>query len=435
MRVSHAPIRFALSCVALFLAPPIVRAQIAPIVGRPLPAWQPGALDIHQMSTGRGNAALVVLPDATTLLIDAGDAGAILSNASPYPDESRSAGDWISRYIKRNSPNPSGPIDYALVTHFHIDHIGATGARSRRSSDGTYRLTGIREVGTIIGFRTLIDRGWPDYSYPAVITDSETTDYRRFIASRRTLGMRVERFKPGSGSQIHPVHEPGRSAEVEVRNIVGNGEIWSGRDSSTTNTFPSLDVLAPSDFPTENDCSLGIRISYGPFRYLTSGDVAGVLDARRSAWHSIETVIAHAAGPVDVHVANHHAGADAESDSLLALLRSSVIVIPAWAPIHPGPAALQRMAVQRGRAPLLFATDFRDSTGAQRTDVATLAAPPGHVVIRVAPGGRQYWVAVVTNRDESGTVIAVRGPLSSNAVSPSRPSSNSASLKMRTKNE
>jgi hypothetical protein len=32
----------------------------APAVGSPLPRWTPGTLDIHQISTGRGNSALVV---------------------------------------------------------------------------------------------------------------------------------------------------------------------------------------------------------------------------------------------------------------------------------------------------------------------------------------------------------------------------------------
>ena len=401
-------VHLALFLVGLALVSTARAQRIEPVVGKVLPRWQPGTLDIHQISTGRGNAAFAILPDGTTLLIDAGDAGPTFPNAGPYPDSTRSAGDWISRYIKRNAPSTSAPLDYALVTHLHIDHIGAVASRTPTSADGTYRLTGIREVGTVVGIRTLIDRGWPDYSYPAAVTDSETTDYRRFLASRRAAGMQVERFKPGSRSQISLRHDARRFPEFEVRNIVGNGIVWSGHDSSTISAFPKLDGLSRADLPPENACSLGIRISFGPFRYLTSGDVPGIVDSRRPAWHSIETVIARAAGPVDIHVANHHAGADSENDSLLTLLRSRVIVIPAWAPIHPAASALQRMAATHA---LRFTTDFRDSTGAQRTDLEALAAPPGHIVIRVEPGGKRYWVAVVTNRDESGTVIASSGAL------------------------
>ena len=38
-----------------------------------LPEWQAGYLDIHQISTGRGNAAYLIFPDGTTMLLDAGD--------------------------------------------------------------------------------------------------------------------------------------------------------------------------------------------------------------------------------------------------------------------------------------------------------------------------------------------------------------------------
>ena len=42
--------------------------------GQPLPPWTRGTLDIHQLSTGRGNAAFFIFPDGTTMLFDAGAA-------------------------------------------------------------------------------------------------------------------------------------------------------------------------------------------------------------------------------------------------------------------------------------------------------------------------------------------------------------------------
>src|SRR6187399_3039985 len=38
-----------------------------------LPPWTEGYLYINHISTGRGNSAYVVMPDGTTLLIDAGE--------------------------------------------------------------------------------------------------------------------------------------------------------------------------------------------------------------------------------------------------------------------------------------------------------------------------------------------------------------------------
>ena len=40
-----------------------------------LPKWQEGYMDIHTIATGRGDATLVVMPDGTTLMIDAGEEG------------------------------------------------------------------------------------------------------------------------------------------------------------------------------------------------------------------------------------------------------------------------------------------------------------------------------------------------------------------------
>ena len=42
-------------------------------VGQILPAWSEGELDIHFINTGRGECAFYILPDGTTLLVDAGE--------------------------------------------------------------------------------------------------------------------------------------------------------------------------------------------------------------------------------------------------------------------------------------------------------------------------------------------------------------------------
>jgi len=41
-------------------------------VGDTLPSWSEGYLDIHHINTGKGEAAFFMLPDGTTMLVDAG---------------------------------------------------------------------------------------------------------------------------------------------------------------------------------------------------------------------------------------------------------------------------------------------------------------------------------------------------------------------------
>src|SRR5262245_62150753 len=117
-------------------------------IGAALLPWSPGTLDIHHINTGRGNATLLVLPDGTTLLVDAGDGGNPPPRGTPpRPDGSRTPAEWIARYLRAMGVSA---LDYGYVTHFHADHMGAMPELARR-----------------IPVRTMVDRGWPDYAFPA----------------------------------------------------------------------------------------------------------------------------------------------------------------------------------------------------------------------------------------------------------------------------
>src|ERR1051326_7666309 len=133
-------------------------------VGDPLPPWSAGTLDIHQISTGRGNSALLVFPDGTSLLVDAGDNsgapnGSGLNNL-PKPNGTRGPGEWIARYARKILEQDGNPaIDYAIVTHFHVDHMGGPTPQTKTASGG-YQLTGIAEVAQYIPITSILDRGW-----------------------------------------------------------------------------------------------------------------------------------------------------------------------------------------------------------------------------------------------------------------------------------
>src|SRR5512145_1037520 len=135
--------RFALPLLAL--APALLAQDTA---GRELSPWQPGMLEIHQISTGRGNSGLYILPDGTTMLVDAGENAAKTPRHTPdRPDASRQAGEWIARYIRHALRHNSQPaLDYVLLTHFHGDHMGSPGETAPSSKSGAYKLTGLTLV-------------------------------------------------------------------------------------------------------------------------------------------------------------------------------------------------------------------------------------------------------------------------------------------------
>jgi beta-lactamase superfamily II metal-dependent hydrolase len=399
--------------VLSFLFAAVATGSAVAQTGSPLAPWTPGSLDIHQISTGRGNAALFILPDGTTMLVDAGAAGNGQPETDPHPNASRTPGDWIARYIARRLPAGITDLDYAVIAHFHADHIGQIRTSSPMDHTGRYRLAGITEVAESIRIHTLLDRGWPDYAYPSPITDESTVNYRRFVNARRDAGMTAERFRPGSSSQIVLKHDAARYPAFVVRNIIANGEVWTGERDATRDLFPPVASLPAADLPTENMCSLGLRLQYGSFRYFTGGDLPGAADPGYPVWHSVEPAIAGVIGPVDVHVVNQHGSMGEESDAFIEALQSTVVIVPSWLPSHPAPDVLKRIINSRF-PPLkryVFATDMRNSARiviGQRA--ARLAAQPGHVVIRVEAGGSQYRVFVLENQDERDIVVAALGP-------------------------
>ena len=57
-------------------------------IGKPLPKWQEGYLDIHHINSARGECTFYILPDGTTMLVDAGET---TLDIPPRPNSSRPA--------------------------------------------------------------------------------------------------------------------------------------------------------------------------------------------------------------------------------------------------------------------------------------------------------------------------------------------------------
>jgi beta-lactamase superfamily II metal-dependent hydrolase len=405
--------RSAAIAITLFVA--TLFAQDLPLrSGEVFPAWREGYLDIHQIVTGRGNAAFSIFPDGTTMLVDAGDASND-PDALPRPDASRTPGQWIARYARHMIGGAEARIDYAVVTHFHPDHIGAITGKEPMASRGGYRLRGITQVAEDIPIRRLVDRGWPDYSYLSPPNDAMFENYRRFVADRAAQQLTTIGAKAGSATQIVALKKPDPAFSVRIVSV--NDRVWTGEGDTTKLRFPSLDSIAiAEDRPTENMTSITLRIKYGAFDYFTGGDMPGYPVPGAPAWHDLESDVARAIGPTDVHVVNHHGSIEEENLFWLSTLRSRVMIVPAWSATHPSPDVLKRILSTRVYPDPrdIFITTYRDATKATTgARAAQVASDHGHIVIRVEPGGRRYWIAVLDDLSESYRITSVHGPYES----------------------
>jgi hypothetical protein len=375
-------------------------------------------LDIHRISTGKGDAVLFVLPDGTTMLMDPGSTGRQGPRVTAQrPDNSRTPGEWVTRYIRNTLRDRSDAVfDYALLTHFHGDHMGDLLPDSKKSASGKYKLTGITEVGENIPIRLLLDRNWPSYDYPAPVRGAMMQNYRAFIEHQMaTRGMKVERFKPGAADQIVLRREAKLYPTFQVRNIAANGEIWTGVADVTRQHFPPIADTPERDRPHENMCSIALRMSYGKFDYFAGGDMPGVTDEGVPQWHDVETPVAKAVGPVDVAVLNHHGYIDAENAFFVSTLRPRVHVFSVWSPGQPGPMVLRRLLSTRlypGPRDI-FATNMSEATKIVIADIGRIKSMHGHIVIRVAEGGASYRVFILDDTAETYRITAVHGPYES----------------------
>ena len=384
------------------------------------PDWTAGYMDIHHINTGRGESVFAILPDGTTLMIDAGEIGPGSRITDARPDDSKSTGDWISRYILRMMrPLPEKKLDYILLTHFHNDHMGSVQLSRKKSGKGDYALTGISEVGENIPFGKIVDRNWPDYNWPLPMTDNKNVqNYIRFVNRHLADGGQAEQFQAGSNQQFKLLKQAGKYPEFEIRNMAANGVVWTGTQNNVRNHFPSLETLSKNEYPSENHCSAAIRISYGRFDYFNGGDINHG-NVPVGMWQDIETPVGIVTGPVEVCEVNHHAYMDAMGEAFLNAVRPRVFVIQAWDAGHPNFHTFVRMMENSGVYPGerdIFATGILEATdavvGKQRTTV--MKSKQGHVVIRVHPGGEHYDIYVLDDSSESFTIKSIHGTYESN---------------------
>jgi glyoxylase-like metal-dependent hydrolase (beta-lactamase superfamily II) len=380
------------SIVSLSLASMVPAGAYAlarnPEIGAPLPARADGELDIHHIDTGRGNCALIVGPDGTAMMIDAGITDANTeTSGSPRPDGSRRPGEWMGRYALRQVP--SGKLKYLVVTHLHADHMG-----------------GVPDVDALLPIETVIDRGFPDYGQAQPPVSPYTDAYLAYLRARVAQGRAVEKAVVGSERQI-------QIPALKVRSIAASGYVWSGVGDGAETHLPNFASIPPADRPGENVFSQALRLSYGKFSYWNGGDLSCDTEDGRLPWWDTESPAVRAAGRTEVATADHHGYFDACGPQYVRSLDAQAYIVQAWDIGHPGSAQMQRMVGDWPGRTLhdVFVTDLLPANALMNRRFAPkLKSQSGHVVVRVSRDGESYRIFVVDSSHEVGDVTGVFGP-------------------------
>lgn len=353
-------------------------------------------MDIHTIATGRGDATFVVMPDGTTLLIDAGDNGKLKD--PQHPDTTKRAGEWQAIYMKKVMEDlpDRNKVDYAMITHFHDDHMGAV--RQMLPGSNGYGLSGITLVGEFVDFGTLIDRAYPDYDFPSKKNVKNANkgfmeEYHKFVEYKMAQGMKMEKFEVGALNQIRMQNDPKKYRKnFEIRNLAANGEVWTGKGEDAEKQYKGDPKLFD-----ENVNSCAICITYGNFKYYNGGDLSGGnWDIYKSKERDMETPVAKVCGKVDVIKANHHGYYDTCNGFFMNTLSPDVVIIDARSNNHPVPSTMTRMT-----DPLVWTEqgEFYITVDKAREKLSdelwSHFKPWGHIVVRVYDGGKEYQVFVL----------------------------------------
>lgn len=248
-------------------------------------AFEPsGLLEIHYVNVQQGGSILVIGPDGTTVLMDAGRGGKGIGEVVPY--------------LMSIGLTPADGLDYTLAGHLDSDHVG--------------------------GFAEIFAAGYDvrrENWFNGSGKSNPTVDAYRAAATLTTAGL---------PEAIHLGHviELGDGARMTV--VAVAGEILGGGS-------------VPAAAGNENDLSVAVLVEYGNFDYLWAGDLGGGDDdtactGRSTDQADVETPLARALTPggaapmlslhgVDVLHVDHHGSESSTNSTWMNLLRPEVAVI------------------------------------------------------------------------------------------------------------
>lgn len=373
-----------------------------------LAPWREGYLDIHQISTGRGNATFMILPDGTTMMVDMGDLGDtshFRQEVMPaVPSSEKSPAEWVARYVRHFSKPlcNDGRIDMMLITHYDSDHIGAPGTK------------GVSELDSLLHIEKIVDRGY-DYPTPeqALAMNGWTLPgYLKTMESRAARELGYEKFVVGSDSQFAMIHQPRK--DFKIRNIYANGHLWTGDGLRDIVIGEGDEYEENLKAMNENRLSCTINISYGDFDYHSGGDIQGSSVNSTRPWRNVEKFVGEFIGETDVVLANHHAYSDAMYEPFLKAVTPQVCILPVWDYYHPQPSTLYNMlrgGIDDDHPAVRDSVNYVFSAGIVGSNLERLASdgqlimPDGHVVVRVYEGGDRFQVFVLNDRSTDYEIL------------------------------
>jgi len=260
-----------------------------------VPARAAQALDVYFIDVEGGQATLFLTPAGKSLLVDTGWADFDGRDADRIAAVAKTAG--VTR------------LDYVLITHYHLDHVGGVPQLAERLPVGTY-----------------VDHGH------SVETDPEGTElFHAYVQVRDRASHLIVR----AGDRI-----PVEGMDVRVVASTGQGISRPLAGAGDPNPLCASTKSRVVD-PSENAQSVGILIQFGQFRMIDLGDLT---------WNKELQLVcpSNLLGRVDVYLSTHHGLDESNSPAIVHALRPRVAIINNGSTKGGSPEALQTIRTSPG---------------------------------------------------------------------------------------
>jgi competence protein ComEC len=268
-----------------------------------------GRLRVDFLDVGQGDAALLTLPDGSTLLVDAGGRprfGAraqVPGEAEPFERDARGVGERVvSEFLWHRGVDR---VDYLLATHAHADH-----------------MEGLKDVARNFTVRAALVGRAPE----------GVAAYDEFAAALREAGVPLRLVGRGDvlragGVTLEvlwppPLNDEGAAGSVERGGAAGSverGGEAGAHESAAPRRSPGGAAGAGRESPG-NDDSVVLRVRYGERCLLLTGDIESAAEgALVAAGDDLRC---------DVVKVAHHGSKTSSSQAFVAATRARYAVVP-----------------------------------------------------------------------------------------------------------
>lgn len=306
-----------------------------------------GTLDVYYIDVEGGQSTLFVSPSGESMLVDTG-----------WPDFNGRDAERIVSVAKTAGVTR---LNYVVITHFHVDHVGGAPQLAERIPIGTF-----------------VDHG------RSVETGREADDlFNAYVRVRDRASHLIVR----AGDRI-PIEG------IDVRVVASTGQAILRPLAGAGDPNPSCAATKPREVdPSENAQSIGMMITYGRFRTIDLGDLT---------WNKELALVCpdNKLGTVDVYLSTHHGLDQSNAPAIVHALHPRVAITNNGATKGGSREAMQTIRTSPG------IEDVWQLHYAENAGTANNAPEP--FIANVDQDARVSWIKVSAEADGTFTVTNSR---------------------------